>query len=507
MGAVWLAEHTGLRTKVVVKFMHDELDGSDNARSRFSREAAAAAQIKSPHVVQMLDHGVTDDGAPFIVMEYLEGRNLGEVLRERGALPPEEVVAIVTQVARALSRVHAADLLHRDVKPENIFLCDGDGETFVKLLDFGIVKSNRDALDTQTKTGQVVGTPFYMSPEQMMGQKEIDARSDLWSLGVVAYECLTGKRPFDGPSFGAVAVNIATGAPMPPSEASPSIPVTVDAWFQRACARVPADRFASAKDLADGLREAFGGTISAPVGSVVVPFDESKADRALARTVAEGTNPEGTRTSSSRGATSREAIGLAKTEFGIEGGLSKTARPSSKAGVFVAAFSLVVGAGGAVFFFANRSAESGRTSVVNRAAPSSTTRTSAPSTARESASKESAPARVASNEERSQDSSARGDARASSRSTSKAVMPEIGDAAAEVSPSYPSRDAGEAAASSDAGTTTSTSATSPAPGKATEPEPPREPARESGRPSPSDGGDPEVPETPESRRDAATKTW
>ncbi len=452
----------------------------------------------------MLDHGVTDDGAPFIVMEYLEGRNLGEVLRDEGALPAEEVVAIVTQVARALSRVHAAELLHRDVKPENIFLCDGDGETFVKLLDFGIVKSNRDALDTQTKTGQVVGTPFYMSPEQMMGQKEIDARSDLWSLGVVAYECLTGKRPFDGPSFGAVAVNIATGAPMPPSEASPAIPVTVDAWFQRACARTPTDRFASAKDLADGLRDAFGSAISAPLSSVAVSFDESKPERALAPTVAEGANAEGTKSSSSSSLASssaREAIGLAKTEFGLEGGLSKTARPSSKAGVFVAAFSLVVGAGGAVFFLANRNAEGGRAPVANRTAPISTARTNAPSTARGAAPKEatdpaSDSSRTASNEERSQGASSHGDGRATSpsRSSSKAATSDLGDAAVDGSPAP---DAGEAAAASpDAGASPSSlpssSSTAAAAVKPSEPEPSPE-ARDA--------------EAPETRRDAATKTW
>jgi eukaryotic-like serine/threonine-protein kinase len=265
MGAVWLADHTGLKTRVVVKFMHAGVDSTPSARARFSREASAAAQVKSPHVVQMLDHGVTDDGVPFIVMEHLEGRDLGKVLKEEGALEPADVVVVVSQIAKALSKVHAAGLLHRDIKPDNIFVCDTEDEIFVKLLDFGIVKKEvgegEGSMDGSTNTGQVVGTPFYMSPEQVTAQKALDARSDLWALGVVAFEALTGKRPFDGPSFGALAVLIATGSPPKPTELNPDLPKEVDAWFLKACAREPANRFGTARELADGLRAAFGALV------------------------------------------------------------------------------------------------------------------------------------------------------------------------------------------------------------------------------------------------------
>jgi eukaryotic-like serine/threonine-protein kinase len=193
MGAVWLADHAGLKTKVVVKFMLVG-EATPAARARFAREAAAAAQVKSPHVVQMLDHGVTDGGLPFIVMEHLEGCDLGRVLAERGALAPADVLVVVAQIGKALARLHSVGLVHRDVKPENIFVCDGDDDVYVKLLDFGIVKKDLSAsapgedtsLDGSTNTGQVVGTPFYMSPEQVTAQKVVDARSDLWALGVVA---------------------------------------------------------------------------------------------------------------------------------------------------------------------------------------------------------------------------------------------------------------------------------------------------------------------------------
>ncbi|HVJ92053.1 MAG TPA: serine/threonine-protein kinase [Labilithrix sp.] len=288
MGAVWLADHHGLKTRVVVKFMLVGLDSSESARLRFSREAAAAAQVKSPHVVQMLDHGVSDDGVPFIVMEHLEGHDLAHEIEEQGALDPAKVVAVVTQVAKALSKVHAAGLLHRDIKPDNIFVCDGEEDTFVKLLDFGIAKSSSAAqgdgiLDGETKTGQIVGTPYYMSPEQVTAQKSIDHRSDLWSLGVVAYEALTGQRPYDGPSFGALAVKIATGAPPKPSAVKPSLPEAVDRWFEKACAREAADRFSSAKEMSDALRMAFEGVVSLAASSTSRPGMESRRASSPAR--------------------------------------------------------------------------------------------------------------------------------------------------------------------------------------------------------------------------------
>ena len=271
MGAVWIADHAGLNTRVVVKFMLNELDSSQSARARFKREAEAASQVKSPHVVQTFDYGVTPDGVPFIVMEHLEGRDLAREIAEHGGLPPVRVVQIVQQVARALTKAHAAGLLHRDIKPDNIFLItpDADDELFVKILDFGIAKTNAPegqeiTLDGQTKTGQVVGTPYYMSPEQVTAQKTIDQRVDIWALGVVTFEALTGKRPFDGPSFGALAVKIATGDAPKPTAVNPSLPPALDEWFAKACAREPDKRYATARELSDGLRNAFEGVLSLP---------------------------------------------------------------------------------------------------------------------------------------------------------------------------------------------------------------------------------------------------
>ena len=287
MGAVWLAEHAGLNTRVVVKFMLNELDSSQSARARFKREAEAASQVKSPHVVQTFDYGVTPDGVPFIVMEHLEGRDLAHEIAEHGPLAPAKVVQIVQQVARALTKAHASSLVHRDIKPDNIFLVtpdDGDDELFVKILDFGIAKTSTPegeeiSLDGQTKTGQVVGTPYYMSPEQVTAQKTIDHRVDIWSLGVVAYEALTGRRPFDGPSFGALAVKIATSDPPAPTAVNPSLPPALDDWFAKACARDPEKRYATARELSDGLRNAFEGIVSLPPAISSGMSDSSSGSR------------------------------------------------------------------------------------------------------------------------------------------------------------------------------------------------------------------------------------
>jgi serine/threonine protein kinase len=259
MGSVWLAEHLALCTEVVVKFIADDRVHDEDAAARFSREAALAASVKSPHVVQTFDYGITESGAPYIVMERLDGRDLATYLREEGRAPAALVVRLVMQLARALDRAHERGLVHRDIKPANIFLCDaGGGEVFVKLLDFGVAKNTAHAADgSGTRTGSVVGTPHYMSPEQILGERTVDARSDLWSLGVVAFEALLGKRPFEAETMGALAI-LLHQAPLPvPSSVEPSSPKALDSWFRKACARLPEERFQTATELAAALEAVF----------------------------------------------------------------------------------------------------------------------------------------------------------------------------------------------------------------------------------------------------------
>jgi eukaryotic-like serine/threonine-protein kinase len=265
MGSVWLADHLSLHSKVVVKFISDALVTSQEARQRFSREAAAASQVKSPHVVQTFDHGVMTDGIPYIVMEYLEGRSFGEALRESGPMAPAFVVEVVKQLARALEKAHGIGIVHRDIKPDNVFLCDaGDGAVFVKLLDFGIAKAQAiSEISESTRTGALMGSPHYMSPEQLMGAKTLDHRTDVWSVGVMVYEALSGIRPFDADTVGALTMRIHNEAHPKPSEVFAAT-AALDVWFARACSVAPADRFMSVKALAEGLTAALSLT---PTGS------------------------------------------------------------------------------------------------------------------------------------------------------------------------------------------------------------------------------------------------
>jgi len=256
MGSVWIARHHGLQTNVVVKFISDVLADNGEAIARFQREAAAAAEVRSPHVVQMLDHGVSAEGVPYIAMELLEGMSLRERLDRGGPLAASEVATIVAQCAKALTRAHERGLVHRDIKPDNIFLTDaGDGEVFAKVLDFGIAKSSAPSM-IATNTGALLGSPYYMSPEQVLGSKAVDARSDIWALGVTAFEALTARRPFEAETIGALSIAICHG-PMPvPSQLNPALPPTFDAWFARACSRELATRFATVKELSEALNRA-----------------------------------------------------------------------------------------------------------------------------------------------------------------------------------------------------------------------------------------------------------
>ena len=267
MGSVWVADHLTLQTQVVVKFITQALSSDPGTVARFSREAAAASKVKSPHVVQMFDHGVADGGVPFIVMELLEGEDLSHRLERVQVMPAHEVADVVSQVCKALSRAHEKGIVHRDIKPQNIFLCDvGSADVFVKLLDFGIAKGGEAETMATTRTGAALGTPYYMSPEQAIGSKAIDHRTDLWSLGVVAVEAMTGQRPFNGETIGALALAIHHGALPVPSRLNPALPKEVDAWFERACARDVQARFQSARELGDALLRAVGVPVRTSTG-------------------------------------------------------------------------------------------------------------------------------------------------------------------------------------------------------------------------------------------------
>jgi serine/threonine protein kinase len=282
MGSVWEGRHTSLGTRVAIKFIDAEVADSKEAQSRFVTEARAAATLHSKHAIQIFDHGVTDDGRPYMVMELLNGEPLDKRLDRQGRLSLQETARILGQVSRALQRAHEKGIIHRDLKPENIFLVrspDEDDEV-AKVLDFGIAKikatPGEQGLSTSTKTGAVLGTPYYMAPEQARGLRTIDTRADLWSLGVIAYKCVTGVLPFEGVSVGDLLVKICTAAPPTPSLTVPGLPPAFDSWFQRALGREPEQRYQSAQEQADALMLSAGLSVRrGPTSSQSGQRDES----------------------------------------------------------------------------------------------------------------------------------------------------------------------------------------------------------------------------------------
>jgi eukaryotic-like serine/threonine-protein kinase len=258
MGTIWRAQHLVLNAPVAVKVIDRTAIPDEETLSRFMREAQSAAALRSPHVVQILDYGI-DGKVPFMAMELLEGETLAQRIKQQKRLTPQETSRVLTHIGRAIGRAHEAGIVHRDLKPENVFLVHNEDEEIAKVLDFGVAKVERHALSegTRTRTGSILGTPFYMSPEQAQGNRTVDSRSDLWSMGVIAFECLTGKRPFYSEGLGDLVLAICVrDIPQPSSLAS--VPIGFDAWWNRAVARDPDKRFQSAKELTDALRDALG---------------------------------------------------------------------------------------------------------------------------------------------------------------------------------------------------------------------------------------------------------
>jgi serine/threonine-protein kinase len=258
MGSVWAADHLALSSQVAIKIIDPAIARNEEALTRFLREAQAAAALRSPHVVQTFDYGV-HDGVPFIAMELLEGESLAQRLEKVGSISLEETAHILTQVGRAIARAHDAGIVHRDLKPDNIFLVRNDDEEIAKVLDFGIAKATGGALgnSSQTRTGAILGTPYYMSPEQAEGNRSVDQRTDLWSLAIIAFECATGKRPFESEALGDLILQICVRPIKMPSSVAP-VPPAFDSWYAVATQRDPAQRFQSARELTVALRAAAG---------------------------------------------------------------------------------------------------------------------------------------------------------------------------------------------------------------------------------------------------------
>lgn len=263
MGSVWLAEHEARGIEVAVKLVSSDLADRDPAAvMRFQREVALSSQLDNPHAVRTFDHGVTEDGTPYLVMERLHGETLARLLLRRGRLTPFEVCVVVDQVAEVLDEAHRLGVVHRDIKPDNVFVVAEsaerlDGGLFVKVLDFGIAKEvSAPAVSPVTDIGAIVGTPEYMSPEQLLTTGAADARADRWALAVLAYQALTGELPFNGETLPSLSIAICNGRFVPPTRWVSSLCGELDDWFTTAFATVAEDRFDSVLAMAEAFARA-----------------------------------------------------------------------------------------------------------------------------------------------------------------------------------------------------------------------------------------------------------
>jgi serine/threonine protein kinase len=250
MGVVYEAMHMRLQQRLAIKVLRPGASDADESLARFEREARATAQLRSVHAAHVVDAGTLPNGLPYIVMEFLEGRDLDAELEATGPMPVDDAVDIVEQVAEAMAEAHALGIVHRDLKPSNLFVSRVGGRRFVKVLDFGISKIEGDSRITGSEV--YFGTPCYAAPEQLRAACNADARSDVWSLGVILFELLTGRTPFGGPSV-AVIVKVATDPLPSPLDLRPDLPLDLVQVLMGALRRDPQERFQSMRELARAL--------------------------------------------------------------------------------------------------------------------------------------------------------------------------------------------------------------------------------------------------------------
>jgi serine/threonine protein kinase len=258
MGQVFAAEHVQLGHRVALKVLRASALESQEAVQRFLREARAAASLQSDHVARVSDVGTLESGAPYMVMELLEGTDLAQVISEKGTLPIDVAVDYMLQACEALADAHCHGIVHRDLKPANLFLTiKVDGKPFIKVLDFGISKASAlilgGSVENITSTAAMIGSPKYMSPEQMQDSRGVDARADLWALGASLFELLTGKRAFDGTTLATTCVQILEKEPPAPRSLREDIPIELEAVILRCLRKDPSERFADVSVLAREL--------------------------------------------------------------------------------------------------------------------------------------------------------------------------------------------------------------------------------------------------------------
>ncbi len=258
MGRVYEARHHETRARVAVKVLHPDVARDQVAVERFKREYETANEMKHANIVSVIEFGHTPDGLSFMTMEYLEGEELGHALRRDGTLQTPRMLRVICQTALGLDHAHSFGFIHRDLKPDNIFLVRGEGGDTVRILDFGSVKLQMATGPKLTAFGTTLGSPYYMSPEQAMGKQDVDHRTDVFALAAIIYECVTGKIAFEAPNVAQILMKIINQTPTPPSQLGLGLPPRVDDVIEKGLRKDKEKRFKSASELAKALCEAYG---------------------------------------------------------------------------------------------------------------------------------------------------------------------------------------------------------------------------------------------------------
>jgi len=359
MGSVYEARHDVIGRRFAVKFLHAELASHPEILLRFRREAQAAGSLENENIAAVTDFGSSPDGAPYIVMEFLEGEDLAKTLARNGPLPVARAAHILIQVCRGLFAAHGRGIVHRDLKPENLLLQQrGDGGDLVKILDFGIakLKSTEHRPEAATRTGITLGTPYYMPPEQARGQKELDERADIYALGVILFELLSGQKPHNGENYNAILYSILMGAAPRIEQFRPDLPPELAAVVHRAMAGEANQRYQSVSELSQALAPFTGRSMTpAPTlsneSTVMAPHSASGVGAQSARSVSSGS---GTR---------------APVAFTPNPSMPLPAPQKSHAGLWAGLAAVVVlGAGGSAAWFAAHAGPATTPSVTTPAA-------------------------------------------------------------------------------------------------------------------------------------------